>query len=196
MKHSQFFRLVAVLCVGIMLASGTTSIWAAAPLEKPGKDQKDLKEVTIAGRVYDYNKDNDPKHETSPLHGVTVRIVNIENGQPREDETDHDGCYKFKDVQNGTYTVTVFYKGHDQAMAKKVVGEFLLPNKITVVRSPEKEILIKTCVALAEKNTLLLLEDCDLCGKVPVWIWIIPAAVVAGGTIGRGNEEETSPSRP
>jgi len=180
-----------------MFASATTSIWAAAPPQKPGPDNKDLKKVTIAGRVYDYNKDNDPKHEGTPLRGVTVRIVNIENGQPREDETDHDGCYKFEDVQNGTYTFTVFYKGNDQAMAKKVLGEFLLPNKITVVRSPEKEILIKTCVALAEKNTLLLLEDCDLCHKVPAWIWIIPAsAVVAGGQLGRGNEEETSPSRP
>lgn len=187
MKHSNFVRFVALLCVGLMLASGTTSIWAAA--QNSNTDRKDLKEVTIAGRVYDYDKDN-------PLHGVTVRIVNLENGQPREDKTDHDGCYKFEDVQNGTYTLTVFYKGDDSAMAKKVVGEFLLPNKITVVRSPDKEILIKTCVSLFEKNSLLLLEDCDLCHKVPAWIWVIPAFVVAGGTIGGGDEEETSPSRP
>jgi hypothetical protein len=189
MKNSYIFRLVALLCVALMVSSGIAPVFAAPPDTKKNND-KDLKEVKIAGRVYDFDKDN-------PLHNVTVRIVNIDNGQPREDETDKDGCYDFKDVQNGTYTLTVFYKGNDSALAKKVVGEFLLPNKITVVRSPEKDILIKTCVALAEKNTLLLLDDCDLCHKVPAIYWIIPAAaVLAGGTIGRGNEEETSPSTP
>jgi len=190
MRNSNIFRLVALLCVSIMLTSGTASVWAApqAP-QPPGQTNKELKTVAIAGRVYDYDKD-------TPIHNVKVRIVNVQNGVPREEETDKDGCYKFKDVDNGTYTLSVYYKGNDQAMAKKVLGEFLLPNKITVVRSPEKDILIKTCVSLAEKNTLLLLEDCDLCSKVPAWIWVIPAGVVAGGTIGRGNEEETSPSRP
>jgi hypothetical protein len=198
MKRSYLFRLVVLLCIGMMVSSGTVSVFAANPpdntnnanKDKDKDKNKDLKEVKIAGRVYDYDKDK-------PLHNVTVRIVNLDNGQPREDETDKDGCYEFEDVQNGTYTLTVFYKGDDSAMAKKVLGEFLLPNKITVVRSPDKNILIKTCVALAEKNTLLLLDDCDLCRKVPPFFWIIPAAaVLAGGTIGRGNEEETSPSTP
>jgi len=190
MKKNSFFRLIAFLCIGLMVSSGTVSVWAAEQKTNNNNANKDLKDVTIAGRVYDYDKDK-------PLHNVTVRIVNVETGQPREDETDKDGCYKFKDVQNGTYTLTVFYKGNDSDMLKKVVGEFLLPNKITVVRSTEKDILIKTCVSLAEKNTLFLLDDCDLCHKVPALVWIIPAAaVLAGGTIGRGNEEETSPSTP
>ena len=193
MRNWNHFRLVAFLCLVALFASATSAIWAATPptppQTPPGQEKKELKTVTIAGRVYDYDKD-------TPIKGVKVRIVNVQNGTPREEETDKDGCYKFKDVDNGTYTLSVFYKGNDQAMAKKVLGEFLLPNKITVVRSPEKDILIKTCVALAEKNTLLLLQDCDLCSKVPAWIWVIPAGVVVGGTIGRGNEEETSPSRP
>jgi hypothetical protein len=184
MKHSNFLRLVALLCIGLMVSSGTASVWAAS---QNTNDNKDLKEVKIAGRVYDYDKDN-------PLHNVTVRIVNVNTGQPREDETDKDGCYEFEDVENGTYTLTVFYKGNDSAMAKKVVGEFLLPNKITVVRSTEKNILIKTCVSLAEKNSLFLMDDCDLCHKTPAIWWIIPAALVLGA--GRGNDEETSPSRP
>jgi hypothetical protein len=177
------------LCVIAIFGSATSSIWAQPPQTPPGQEKKDLKSVEIAGRVYDYDKD-------TPIKGVIVRIVNVANGQPREDTTDHDGCYKFKDVENGTYTMSVFYKGNDPAMAKKILGEFLLPNKITVVRSTEKDILIKTCVALAEKNTLLLMDDCDLCSKVPAWIWVVPAAVVVGGTVGRGDEEETSPSRP
>jgi carboxypeptidase family protein len=190
MRNRIHYRFVAFLCVFAMVFSTTSSLWAATPpTPQPPTEQKPLKTVTIAGRVFDYDKD-------TPIKGVKVRIVNIQNGQPREDETDHDGCYKFKDVDNGTYTLSVYYKGSDQAMAKKVLGEFLLVNKITVVRSPEKEILIKTCVALAEKNSLLLLQDCDLCSKVPAWIWVIPAGVVVGGTIGRGDEEETSPSRP
>jgi hypothetical protein len=161
-----------------MLSSGTVTVWAANP-----------KEVRIAGRIYDFNK-------SSPLHNVSVRIVNVATGIPREDQTDKDGCYEFKNVENGSYTFSVYYKGPDAAMQKKVLGEFLLPYKITVVRSPEKDILIKTCVALAEKNSLLLLQDCDLCHKVPVIWWIIPAGAVLAGAIGKGNEEETSPSRP
>jgi hypothetical protein len=189
-KNRNHFRLIALLCILSMIASATPSVWAQTPPPTPpGQEKKELKTVTIAGRVYDYDKD-------TPIHGVKVRIVNIQNGQPREEETDKDGCYKFENVDNGTYTYSVYYKGNDQAMAKKILGEFLLPNKITVVRSPEKDILIKTCVALAEKNTLLLLADCDLCSKVPAWVWVIPAGVIIGGTIGRGNEEETSPSRP
>jgi hypothetical protein len=187
MKNSYLFRLVVLLCVAMMVSSGTATVFGATP---ENNSNKDLKEVKIAGRVYDFDKDN-------PLHNVTVRIVNVDTGQPRETTTDKDGCYNFDNVENGTYTLTVYYKGNDSALAKKVVGEFLLPNKITVVRSPEKDILIKTCVSLAEKNSLFLLDDCDLCHKIPALIWVIPAAaVLAGGTIGRGNEEETSPSRP
>jgi hypothetical protein len=81
-------------------------------------------------------------------------------------------------------------------MMEKVKGEFLLPNKITVVASTEKDILIKTCVSLLERNSLLLLDDCDLCRKVPPIVWIIPAGVVLGGIIGRDEDEEVSPSRP
>ena len=152
MTNSNFFRFVALLCIGLMVSSGTEALWAA---QNTTPNNQNLKEVRIAGRVYDYDKDN-------PLHGVTVRIVNVETGQPRETETDKEGCYDFKDVANGTYTMTVFYKGNDETMSKKVLGEFLLPSKITVVRSTEKDILINTFLNLAENNTLGLMDDCEL----------------------------------
>jgi len=187
MKNRNYFRLVALLCIVTMFGSTTSSLWAQGPPQTPPGQAK--KAVTIAGRIFDYDK-------STPLHPVTVRITNVATGVPRETETDKDGCYKFENVDDGTYAFSVYYKGSDPAMTKKVVGEFQLPNKITVVRSTEKEIMIKNCDSLAEKNTLLMLEDCSLCTKVPAWVWVIPAAVVAGGSIGRGNDEETSPSRP
>jgi hypothetical protein len=184
MKNLSFVRIVAVLCVVLMLPLGIGTSWA-----QPQNENRNKKEVDIEGRVYDYDKDE-------PLHGVTVRIVSTETGQAREDETDKNGCYEFKDVADGTYSFSVFYNGKDDKMMEKVKGEFLLPNKITVTASTEKDILIKTCVALLERNSLLLLDDCDLCRKVPPLILIVPAAIVAGALIGRDEDEEVSPSRP
>ncbi|MCI0412393.1 carboxypeptidase-like regulatory domain-containing protein [bacterium] len=184
MKKLDFVRIVAILCIGLMLPLGTGTTWA-----QPQQENKNKKEVDIEGRVYDYDKDK-------PLHGVTVRIVNTETGEAREDETDKNGCYEFDDVADGTYSFSVFYKGKDETMMEKVKGEFLLANKITVQASTEKDILIKTCVSLQERNTLFLMDDCDLCRKVPPYIWVVPAVVVAGGIIGRDEDEEVSPSRP
>ncbi len=183
MKSLNFVRVIAILCIGLMLPLGTGTTWAQ------DEEKKNKKEVDIEGRVYDYDKDE-------ALHGVTVRIVSAETGQAREDDTDKNGCYEFDDVADGTYSLSVFYKGKDDSMMEKVKGEFLLPNKITVKASTEKDILIKTCVSLLEQNSLFLLDDCDLCRKVPPIIWIIPAGVVAGGIIGRDDDEEASPSRP
>jgi hypothetical protein len=180
MRNNHFLRLVAILCIGLMLPLGSGTILA-----------QDKKDVEIAGRIYDFD-------QSEPLSGVTVRIVSSETGQARETETDKNGCYEFEDVADDTYTFSVFYKGGDAGMAEKVRGEFLLPNKMSVIASTEKDILIKTCASLAEKNSLLLKDDCDLCGGVPPAIWIIPAGlVIAGALIGRDDdEEEASPSRP
>jgi hypothetical protein len=181
MRNNHFLRLVAILCIGLMLPIGSTTVLA-----------QEKKDVEIAGRIYDFD-------QSEPLSGVTVRIVSSETGQARETETDKNGCYEFENVADDTYTFSVFYKGGDAGMAEKVRGEFLLPNKLSVIASTEKDILIKTCASLAEKNSLLLKDDCDLCGGVPPLIWIVPAGlVIAGALIGRDDdeEEEASPSRP
>jgi Carboxypeptidase regulatory-like domain len=185
MKNRNFVRIVAFLCVVLILPLGIGTSWAQPQNDKT----KDKKEVDIKGRVYDYDKDE-------PLHNVTVRIVSAETGQAREDETDKNGCYEFEDVADGTYSFSVFYKGKDDKMIEKVKGEFLLPNKITVTASTEKDILIKVCVALLERNSLFLMDDCELCHKIPPYVLVIPGIVVAGGIIGRDEDEETSPSRP
>jgi hypothetical protein len=184
MKNVNFVRVVAVLCVVLMLPLGIGTSWA-----QPENENKNKKEVDVEGRIYDYDKDE-------PLHGVTVRIVSAETGQAREDETDKNGCYEFDNVADGTYSFSVFYKGTDNKMIEKVKGEFLLPNKITVVASTEKDILIKICVSLLERNSLLMLDDCDLCRKVPPYVLVFGGAVVAGALIGRDEDDEVSPSRP
>ena len=186
MTRSKVTRFVAILCVVLLLPLSTATTWAQAQTQ----NSNNKKDVDIKGRIFDFDK-------TEPLHNVTVRIVGATTGQAREDQTDKNGCYEFEDLPDDTYTLSVFYNGDDSAMAEKVRGEFLLPNKITVVASTEQDILIKTCAALGERNSLLLLDDCDLCKKVPPLVWIIPAGlVVAGGTIGRDDDDETSPSRP
>jgi hypothetical protein len=180
MISKNILRIVAILCIGLMLPLGSGTVLA----------QNNAKEVDIKGRIYDFDQDE-------PLAGVTVRIVSAQTGQARETETDKNGCYEFDDVADDTYTLSVFYKGGDAAMAEKVRGEFILPNKMSVIASTERDIVIKTCASLAEKNSLLLKDDCDLCGAVPPLVWIVPAGLVIGGAlIGRDDDEEASPSRP
>ncbi len=179
MKKSNFLSLIAILCIGLMLPLGSGTAWAQMK-----------KDVNIKGRIYDFNG-------STPLVGVTVRIVSSETGQAREADTDKNGCYEFEKLADDTYTYSVFYKGGDAALSEKIRGEFTLPNKITVTASLEQGILIKTCAVLGEKDTLSLKDDCDLCGKVPPLIWIVPAGlVVAGAVTGSGGDDETSPSRP
>jgi hypothetical protein len=179
MKNHSFVRMVAVLCIVLMLPLGSGTAWA-----------QERKNVDIKGRIYDFDT-------STPLQGVTVRIVSSETGQAREDETDKNGCYDFENVADGTYSLSVFYKGGDAAMAEKVRGEFLLPNKLSIVGSTEQDILVKTCASLAERESLALKDDCDLCGAIPPLIWIVPAGLVIGGAlIGRDDDEEASPSRP
>lgn len=188
MKCNNLIRFIAVLCIGLMLPFNVGTAWGQA--QNQGQNQQQKKEVEIEGRIYDFDGE-------TYLHGVTVRIVSTTTGQARETDTDKNGCYNFDDVADDTYTFSVYYKGSDQAMIDKIRGEFLLPSKITVKADTEKDILIKTCASLGEKNALLLKEDCDLCKKVPPIIWIIPAsALIAGSIIGRDDDDEVSPSRP
>ncbi len=136
----------------------------------------------IGGKVFDVDG-------TTPLVGVQVRIVNVETGEARDTKSGKEGCYKFKNLPNGTYSVAVNHEGKD----------YLLPEKLTVAVA-DKEVAVTACLVLGEKDNLTLKEDCHFCkeaGFPPYGIWIISggaAAVAAGVIISRG--EEKSPSRP
>jgi hypothetical protein len=143
----------------------------------------DKKEAYIAGKVYD-------QAQNHPLKDVIVRIVNMDTGESHQDKTDEDGCYSFKKIAEGTYSLSVTYNNQD----------FLLAEKIKVEKIEKKDIVVASCVALAEKNTLIELQDCHICLKgIPALAILIPAGAAGIGGITAiiiKDEPPASPSRP
>ncbi len=183
MRNGLFFRCFAVLCAALMLPwSGGIAL---------AQSQKD---AGIEGRLYDFDRD-------SALEDVTVRGVHTGTGQAFEDNTDRNGCYDLEKLPEGTYAISAYYKGSDGELKEKLPKDSLLPDKITVTKDLEKDKVVKTCLSLGEKDSLLLLEekDCNLCRTIPAWVWLVPAGTVLGAgipIIGKDEPEETSPSRP
>lgn len=135
------------------------------------------KEAYIAGKVYDHDK-------STVLIGAVVRIVNVESGKETEEKSQEEGCFRFRDVVNGTYSVSVSYKGK----------EYFLPEKIKVERR-EREVAVAVCLALVETNGLTLVENCQIClggGFPPVGKFLIlggSAAVAGGIVLGRDEKD-------
>lgn len=143
----------------------------------------DKKEAYVAGKVYDQSQNH-------PLKGVIVRIVNMDTGEAHQDKTDEDGCYSFKKIPEGSYSLSVTHNNQD----------YLLAEKIKVEKIEKKDIVVASCVALAEKNTLVELQDCHVCLKgIPALAILIPAGAAAIGGITAiiiTDEPSASPSRP
>jgi hypothetical protein len=160
----------------------------------------------LAGKIYDFDK-------TVTLQGVLVRIVNLQTGEAREDKTDVEGCYKFKNVHAGTYSISVSYdenayQAAQVAESRRVlktpqqagaVKEYQLAEKIEIGKLDKRNVAIAACVALSENNSLTLLESCQVCLNVlpPLAYFIVPAtALVVGGIeLGKGTEP-SSPFQP
>lgn len=142
------------------------------------------KTAWVAGKVYDTDK-------TTPLAGIPIRIVNVETGNVLNEKTQEEGCYRFKSVAKGSYSLAVTYKGQ----------EYLLPEKV-MVELDQREIAVAVCVAISDKdNSLILLDNCHVClggGFPPVGVFLITgtAAVVSGIAIGHDKPPVVSESRP
>lgn len=128
------------------------------------------KEAYIAGKVFDHDK-------TTVLVGAIVRIVNVDSGKETEVKSQEEGCFRFANVVNGTYSVSVTHKGK----------EYFLPEKIKM-ELRDRAVAVAICVALVEPNALILVENCQIClggGFPPVGKFIIvgASAAVAGGIV-------------
>jgi hypothetical protein len=158
--------------VAVMLAAVVSGIFPQALLAKD-------KAPWVAGRVYDTDK-------SSPLANVSIRIVNVETGNVTDETTDKNGCYAFKNVSAGAYSLAVIYQGKD----------YLLPEKVMVEMAKE-EAALPVCVALSD-TALAMMEECKVCkDKIPIWLPILGGAgVVAGIAIGHGEDPVVSESRP
>lgn len=143
----------------------------------------DKKDAYVAGKVFDQTQNH-------PLKDVIVRIVNMETGVSRQDKTDEDGCYSFKKIPEGTYSLSVSYNNQD----------YLLAEKLKVEKIEKKDIVVASCVALAEKNSLVELQDCHICLKgIPALAILIPAGAAGVGAITAvliTDEPRASPSTP
>src|SRR5262249_49696210 len=142
------------------------------------------KDGYVAGEVYDFDK-------TTRLKDVTIRLTSVATGKSIEEKTKDEGCYSFKKVEEGTYSVSVTVNGKEYVLPDKVVVEIL-----------HKKVVTSICVALAENNQLLMLEDCKVClggGFPPVALLLIgggTAGTITGISVGGGGEPTASPSAP
>jgi hypothetical protein len=143
----------------------------------------DKKDAYVAGKVFDQTQNH-------PLKDVIVRIVNMDTGMSQQDKTDEDGCYSFKKIPEGTYSLSVSYNNQD----------YLLAEKLKIEKIEKKDIVVASCVALAEKNSLSELQDCHICLKgIPALAILIPAGAAGVGGITAiliSDEPPASPSRP
>jgi hypothetical protein len=151
MRFSSFNRLTALHLFFLLFLSFPLSA-------------ADKKDAHLAGKVYD-------QQQTHTLEGVLVRIVNLESGESHQEKTGEDGCFSFKKIQEGAYSLSVSVNGQD----------YLLAEKVKVEKVQERDVVVATCVALGSENTLVLLQNCHVCLKgIPALVFIIPA----GGGIG------------
>jgi hypothetical protein len=173
MGECQYLKRSTIVLVVIVIL-----LTQAAPSFSKNKD------AYVAGKVYDTD-------QKTPIMGIPVRLVNINSGESRETKTQQEGCYSFKGVPQGTYSISV--RRDDQ--------DYLLPDKIKVDLQ-EREVAVAVCVALASENKLALLDNCHIClgkGFPPFGIFLIAggAAAATGIIIDTGGEDPVvSPSRP
>jgi hypothetical protein len=118
-----------------------------------------------------------------------VRIVNLDTGESQQAKTDDEGCYSFNKVQEAPYSISVTYNAQD----------YLLAEKVKVEKIEERDVVVAVCVALGSENTLMQLQNCQVCKKgIPLLVFILPA----GGAIGAisaiviSDEPPASPSTP
>ncbi len=141
------------------------------------------KDAYIAGKVYD-------QPQAQPLKGVIVRIVNLDTGEAYQAKTDKDGCYSFMKIPEASYSLSVSYNNQD----------YLLAEKIKVQKVEGNDVVVASCVALADKNTLVQLQTCHVCSKgIPAWVILVPAGGTAVGVLTAiliTDEPSASPSRP
>ena len=142
------------------------------------------KEGYVAGKVYDFDK-------TTPLKDAVIRLTSVATGKSVEEKSKDEGCYSFKKVEEGTYSVSVSVNGKEYVLPDKVVVEIL-----------QKKVVVSVCVALAENNALVMLDNCKVClggGFPPVALLLIgggTAGTITGISVGGGGEPVASPSAP
>jgi hypothetical protein len=170
--------LIIVVILGLVVSGFFPQVSSA-------KDDPAAKKAWVAGKVFDTDK-------VTPLVDLPIRIVNVESGEMTEVKTRDEGCYRFKGVYPGSYSVAVTYKGMD----------YLLPEKVQVGDLQQHDVAVTVCVAIPENgNSLVLLDNCSVCreaGFLPVGVLLIggSAAAVGGILIGHSKEPVVSESRP
>ena len=172
------FRVISVVLA--LALSGFFPQATFAQDQPSGKDKK----AWVSGKVYDVDK-------TTPLENIPIRIVNVESGEVTEEKTQEDGCYRFKGVHSGSYSLAVTYKGQD----------YLLPEKVLVEDLRDRDVAVAVCVAISDKDSsLILLDNCHIClgaGFPPLGVLLIGGLSSVGGVIlGHNQEPVVSESRP
>jgi len=186
-KHKIFPGIFLSLFV-IVIGFSAASLYAA-----------DNDDQNLGGRLWEkFRLVSDGKYEeiNKPLEDIPVHIVNLETGAAFDTKTNKNGCYIFKNIPVGTYSLSVTLRGKDYPLAEKIKVE--KDQKIfACVETSDKDWTLALITEVHEKKDKVENSKCR-CKEFPfLWVFLgAGAGTAAGIIIGTGGDEEASPSTP
>jgi hypothetical protein len=172
----------AIVPVCVSLAEGNQLVRQADCPICPKPDFKEHKtQAFVAGKVFDFDGNWSIEEVKNDVEDLYVRIVNLQTGKAREENTTEDGCYSFKDVPEGQYTFSVVYKGKNPRMLEKIKGDHVLPDRVKVQSLENRPVVVAVCMVLEKDNKLKLLHECHVCLKSvpPIALYFLPGLAPA-----------------
>lgn len=191
MNRSKVFRGIFLSLFVIVIGLSAASLYAA---DNDSKDNQNL-----GGRLWEkfrFVSDGNYKEINEPLEDTPVHIVNLDTGAAFDTKTNSNGCYIFKKLPVGTYTLSVTLRGKDYPLAEKIKIEN--DQKIfACVETSDKDWTLALITEVHEKKDKIENSKCR-CKEFPfLWLFLgAGGATAAGIIIGTGGDEEASTETP
>ncbi len=186
--HGFFLSLLL-----IVLGFAATNLYAA--------DSENKDEQYLGGRIWEkFRLLSDGKFDeiNEPIGDIPVHIVNLDTGVSFDTKTNGNGCYIFKKIPVGTYSLSVTYRGKDYPLVEKIKIE--KDQKVfACVESSDKDWSLGLTSEVHQKKDHKVENDKCHCKEFPLLWLFLAGGGAASGTgiiIGTGGDEEASPSTP
>ncbi len=191
MKRNSIFRGIFLSLFVIVIVFAAASLYAA--------DAENKDDQSLGGRIWEkFRLVSDGKYDeiNKPIEDIPVHIVNLDTGAAFDTKTNSNGCYIFKEIPVGTYSLSVTLREKDYPLAEKIKVE--KDQKIfACAESNDKDWNLGLTTEVHTKKDHKVDNDKCHCKEFPLlWIFAGAGAGATGIIIGKGGEEEASPITP
>lgn len=191
MKRNKVLRGIFLSLFVVMIGLAAASLYAA--------DAENKDDQYLGGRIWEkFRFVSDGKYDeiNKPIEDIPVHIVNLDTGVAFDTQTNSNGCYIFKNIPVGTYSLSVTLRGKDYPLAEKIKVE--KDQKVfACAESSDKDWALGLTTEVHQKKNHKVDNDKCHCKEFPLlWIFAGAGGAAAGIIIGKGGEEEASPSTP